>query len=742
LDSPAVSVQTDSNGYFFFNNVRIGRHSFQFTMIGFETQTLFSIEVIAGKTKELNIELKENFHSLKEVIVKGRRTRTSPVNEFASVSTRSFSVDEMRRYSTSVADPARMVMNFPGVSSNGDNNNSLVVRGNSPKGMLWRLEGIEIPNPNHFSSLGNSGGSISMLNANTLGNSDFYTGAFVPEIGNALSGAFDLYLRNGNTNRYEHTVQLSTLGAEVATEGPFEKGKQGSYLLSYRYSTFGIIRNYINLGSSIPGYQDLSFKINLPTKKTGTFSLFGLGGLTKESKQAIADSTAWTAGNDNVSFTTKTFTGVTGISHQYFFNSRAYIKTIISASYEKTSDNVDTLNPFNFYKHKLIEKTAFLDKAIRISIFYNQKINANNSFRTGIAAQQLNYDLNYRYYDKDSAIWKNILEGAGNTWFYQGYIQWKVKFSKRITAITGIHASYFALTAKSSIEPRVSLVYAMTKTTLTFAAGLHSKPEHISTYLFQNINLGQQLTYPNKNLDLLRAFHMVAGVEKKFFHNYKFKVELYLQKLYSIPVESDTASGFSILNADNVFSLLETAKPLVSKGKGTNYGIDISMEHPLRNGYFVVATASLFKSTYTNFKNKTYNTHFNRGYQLNIIAGKEYKINKTGRQVIGLNGKLLYSGGVRESLIDINKSIITGRTEYVLGKYFTQQVPAYFRTDASMYFKFNRKKATHTLEIAVQNLTNRKNYAFSYFNIDTRTINNTTQLGLIPNLSYRIDFHW
>ena len=165
------------------------------------------------------------------------------------------------------------------------------------------------------------------------------------------------------------------------------------------------------------------------------------------------------------------------------------------------------------------------------------------------------------------------------------------------------------------------------------------------------------------------------------------------------------------------------------------------MEHPLLNGYFVVATASLFKSTYTNFKGETYNTHFNRGYQLNIIAGKEYKLNKPGRAMLGLNGKLLYSGGLRESLIDINKSIVNGGTEYVQGQYFTQQVPAYFRADASIYLKFNRKKATHTLEVAAQNLTNRRNYAFSYFNIDTHTIGNTTQLGLIPNLSYRIDFH-
>ena len=185
----------------------------------------------------------ESLHKLDEVTIKASSNRTRPLNEFASISARSFSVEETRRYAASVADPARMVMNFPGVTNSGDDN-SIVVRGNSPKGVLWRLEGIEIPNPNHFSALGSSGGSISMLNANVLGNSDFYTGAFVPEIGNALSGAFDLNFRNGNTERYEHTVQVGVLGVELATEGPFKKGGKASYLVKLPLFNLCIARKF------------------------------------------------------------------------------------------------------------------------------------------------------------------------------------------------------------------------------------------------------------------------------------------------------------------------------------------------------------------------------------------------------------------------------------------------------------------------------------------------------------------
>ncbi len=739
LSNTDINAITDDNGYFTMPKVPVGRQSFQFTSVGYEPYVATEVMVISGKELELNAQLRENIHQLKEVTVSANKDKARPLNEFASISARSFSVEETRRYAASFADPARMVQNFPGVSNAGDMDNAIVVRGNSPKGVLWKLEGIEIPNPNHFSSLGATGGAISMLNANTLGNSDFYTGAFAPEIGNALSGVFDLNLRNGNTNNYEHTVQIGTLGAEVSSEGPFKKGGKASYLFNYRYSTLAILGGFLDFGTMVPEYQDASFKINLPTEKLGTFSLFGLGGYNKASYNAVKDSTQWDDDNNNVSFDNRSSMGVAGISHQVFVKKDAYIKTVISGSYDKVTAAADTLTPGDYQKvpveHNLIKNTAY-----RATVMYNQKIDARNTYRVGLIAQHIGYDMGYEFYDGSDKRWKNILDGKGSTQLYQGYVQWKSRLTDKLSVVGGVHGTLYALNNKYAIEPRVAATYQQGISKYTLAAGLHSKPEHISTYLFQNANLTETITHPNKNLELTKSFHSVVGYETILPGKLRLKAEVYYQHLYNVPVERDTLSGFSIINALDIYSLLDTKQPLVNEGTGDNYGIDLSLEKPLSQGYYVLLTGSVFKATYNTYGGQTYSSRFDRGYQANLIGGKEFKLSPSGKRIIGLNGKVLLSGGVKETPIDLAASQLADKTVYVPNSYFTRQAPMYFRADASVYYKINSRRATHTILLDVQNIINRQNYYFSYY--DKGGIKTVNQLGILPNLSYRIDFHW
>jgi hypothetical protein len=744
VSNTQLNAVTDDKGYFSIDNVPVGRQSFRFNMVGFENYNATEVMVISGKELELNAAMQESLHKLDEVTIKASNNRTRPINEFANISARSFSVEETRRYAASVADPARMVMNFPGVTNSGDDN-SIVVRGNSPKGILWRLEGIEIPNPNHFGSLGASGGSISMLNANVLGNSDFYTGAFVPEIGNALAGAFDLNFRNGNTERYEHTVQVGTLGVELATEGPFKKGKKASYLLNYRYSTFSLLEQFLDLGGVLPNYQDGAIKLNFPTEKAGTFTVFGLGGYNVASRSADADSTKWNDEDNELGsfgFKEKNHMFVGGVSHQYFLGKDAYLKTIISASTDKNIGDADTLNPTESYRKVPVEHRAFSNNAMRASILYNQKLNARHTFRTGVIAQQLAYDMNYSYYKDSEKAWKSILSGNGNTQYFQAYLQWKTRITEDLNVVGGLHGSYYVLNGTYSIEPRASMSYKVDKNKFTLASGLHSKPEHISTYMFQNINLGQTATHPNKDLDLQRALHTVAGYERTLPGNMRVKVEAYYQKLYNIAVEKDTASGFSILNAEDMYSLMATTQPLVSDGKGTNYGVDLSFERPFTNGYYVLASGSIFKSTYTNYAGDEYNSRYNRGFTLNFTGGKEFKLSSNGRKLIGVNGKLAYSGGTCESPIDFASSKAQEKTVYIPRKFFSQKGPGYMRADLGIYYKVNSKRATHSIQLDVINATNHENFYSSYYDSKDNEIKREPMLGIIPNLSYRIDFHW
>lgn len=740
LSDKQKNAMTDSNGYYVLQNVPVGRQSFQFMMTGYETRTASEVLVTSGKELELNISLTENYTNLKEVSVSANKDRSKAQNEFATVSARSFSVEETKRFAASVSDPARMAQNFMGVSNNDDMENGIVVRGNSPKGVLWRLEGIEVPNPNHFASLSTSGGAVSMLSASMLGTSDFYTGAFPAEIGNALSGAFDLQFRNGNTERAEHSFQLGTLGVEAATEGPFKKGGKASYLVNYRYSTLTLLKDYFDLGGVLPTYQDGSFKLNFPTKKAGTFSAFGLWGYNVATKDPVQDSTEWTDDNPNFKLRGYGTLAVGGIAHQYFLNKHAYIKTIVSASYDDAKTDVDTLNPSANYTEIPTQKSIASNTALRATVMYNNKLNSRNTIRMGVVAQMLSFDIDDNLFDQGAKVWKTLIKSSGSTQYYQAYAQWKNRVSQHLTATGGVHASYYALNNRYSIEPRASLSYNAGKNTVTLAAGMHSKPDHISTYLYSNATQGTAIAYPNKSLDLLRATHVVLGYDRPLPFKMRFKTELYYQYLYNIPVETDSTSSFSVINAENTYSLLDT-KPLVSNGTGRNYGIDMSIERPLNNGYYLLATGSLFRSLYTTYAGQEYNTLFNRGYQVNVLGGKEFRLNKSGKTTLGVNGKFLYSGGLRESVIDVASSVAQRKTVYYPGQIYTSQSKPYQRIDGSVYVKFNRRRATHSIQFDAQNIFDRKNYFYSFFDKRSGIVKTVYQTGFIPNIAYRVEFH-
>jgi hypothetical protein len=325
LDSAKnVGTTTDINGNFLIKDLPIGRVSIKAILMGYSPVILRNLILDSGKELVVNFEMEEQVSDLKEVVISAAHDKRIALNEMATVSARSFSVEETNRYAGSLGDPSRMAANFAGVSVAGDSRNDVVIRGNSPTGLLWRLDGVNIPNPNHFGSLGTTGGPVSILNNNLLDNSDFMTGAFPAEYGNALSGAFDLKMRRGNSEKNEFMGQIGFNGFEVGAEGPIGKKKKSSYLANYRYSTLGLLNDLgIKFGySSIPQYQDLSFKIDIPTGvKYGRFSIFGIGGksyielLDKDKKEG--DFTVSGFAEDTYF---RSNMGVVGVTHKLFFN--------------------------------------------------------------------------------------------------------------------------------------------------------------------------------------------------------------------------------------------------------------------------------------------------------------------------------------------------------------------------------------------------------------------------------------
>ena len=234
---PLVGATTDIDGNFKLEKIPVGRQSFKASFMGYEDVVVSEILVATGREVAINIEMKQSVTKLAGVTVRAKNNKSEPINHMASVSATQLTVESTSRVAAGINDPGRTAQSFAGVSSADDENNELVIRGNSPRGMLWRMEGIEIPNPNHFSNgEGGSGGGVCALSTQVLANSDFFTGAFPAEYGNALSGVFDLSMRNGNSEKREYALQLGVMGVQAALEGPIRKGSEASYLFNYRYS--------------------------------------------------------------------------------------------------------------------------------------------------------------------------------------------------------------------------------------------------------------------------------------------------------------------------------------------------------------------------------------------------------------------------------------------------------------------------------------------------------------------------
>lgn len=740
---PAIGTTTDLDGTFRLENVTVGRHDIQISYIGYEPLTLSSIMVTSGKELVLNIEMVESAVKLAEVVVKAQSDKAQVINEMASVSARSFTVEETSRYAASAFDPARMAQNFAGVSTGAgsDIENEIVIRGNSPRGVLWRLEGIEIPNPNHFGSLGNSGGGISMLSSSILSNSDFYTGAFPAEFGNALSGVFDLNMRSGNNEQREFSFMLGVLGVEASTEGPLRKGGRGSYLVNYRYSTLSILNamGVSPTGDQVPQYQDLSFKINLPTQNFGTFALFGLGGKNNSSFAPEADSTQWTYSSDREGFREDQTVGIVGLSHRILLSDKSYLRTVVSAAYNSTNDSEFWLDQTNNYQQRIDEVTKAAETAFRLSSTYNHKFNARNSLRTGFILSQLHFNFTEEE-DYNGEGLRRSFDNDGSTQLVQAFAQWKYRLNENWTLNTGLHYTQLLLNHNNALEPRAALQWQASPRQLFSASiGLHSKPEHLAVYLFEGTFADGTVHLPARNLELTKALHAVLGYDYRLSENMRLKLEAYYQHLYDVPVAADPTSTRSIINAFDIWGIIGT-EGATNDGTGRNYGVDFTLEKFFAQQHYFMITGSLYHSKYTPQNGKEYNTRFNGNYQLNMLGGKEWKLGPQQKNILGLNGKFVVSGGNRYTPIDLEASREKGEVVFDETRPFAERAGVYSRLDVGISFKMNTPRVTHTILLDLQNALNRQNVFTLYYDEDTQNIEKFYQTGLLPIFNYRVEF--
>lgn len=731
--NPIIGSITDAEGNFSLPGIPVGRISLLVSYVGYQNSTISDVLVGTAEVPNLKVAMKELVTGLDEVEIKDKLVKEQTVNSMALLSARSISLDEAQRFAGSMEDFSRLASSFAGVTSGSIDNNEVIIRGNPAKGILWRLEGMEIPVPNHLAFAFNGGGVVSMFSPFMMANSDFFSGAFPAEYGNVLSGVFDINFRTGNPDEGKYGFLIGSYGVEAAAEGPFKKGGGSTYLANFRVSTFSILQNVMPIETGLPDYSDLSFNMDFPTKKAGVFSLWSLTGYGRIAQKPADAPADWTTSWDNAQYELTYGLTASGLNHKLILGKKSLLSSALSFSGYSNSNISGQLD--SLLVNTEVSDVSEKNYSIKAKTELNHKFGARHTNRTGILFSENWYNYN-DLANSDPAVQDTFdfrMNEQGNTFTFQAYSQSLVQLGEKVSMNAGIHFLYFGLNGNFAIDPRISFKWQASATqSFGLAYGKHSRIEPLRIYLIE-IPVNGVETLPNKNLEITKAHHFVLAYDWLINPNMHFKVEPYVQMLYDVPVSPD--SSFSMINYQNEMYFNST---LDNSGTGINYGIDFTFERFMNKGYYYMATASVYESKYNGGDGIERNTRLNQNYVLNLLGGKEWKVGKNN--FISVNGKFTVLGGTPYTPPDQEASQAVNAVVYDMNLLYAEKWNTNYYLDLSINYRINRPKVSHNFNIQAKNLTMQTELlGFAYDFAEQYAVPQELAI-VLPYFSYKIVF--
>lgn len=727
---------TNEEGRVEFRELSVGRYTMRVTAIGYVPVQEQEILLLAGSQYLRTLELETSRIALQEVEIKHLKSQDQP--EFTSTSAKSFTIEQSQRFAATFFDPAFLARSYAGVSAANDMGNNMVIRGNTPQGVLWRLEGADIVNPNHFANGGTmgdrislSGGGVSIMSGQVMDASTFYMGAFPAEYSNVLSGVMDLRLRKGRPGNMHSTLQAGLIGLEAMVEGPFGKKKRSTFLINYRYSFTGLLGLLgVKFGGQSFDFQDLSYHLNFPIGKKSEFSVFGVGGVSlndfRPDQSKLADTTLTDA--DRTEFRFLTSMGAQGIRWKHYLGRRHTWSTssVLSAS----QSNIQ----FSYWPESapsyLTDKDNYTLRKWSTHTHLLSVWRGGLKTKAGVVATAHSFDLASVYTPVPYAAPVSNLEGQGTIGSWAPYAQAQIQVLPHWEIIPGMQVHHLTQNSETSIDPRLALKGTPgTRWQLGASYGHHSMMQPIGTYFTKN----PTNEYYNSHLKFTKAHHLTLAATYHMIESLHIKTEAYYQWMYQVPV-STTYTTVSILNSYDGFLTM----PLQNQGRGRNRGIELTVEKQMTQGWYLIQTFHLFSSEYQGTDGVWRNTRFDGRYSQNTTLGKEWSAGK--KSTLGANIRAFYAGGMYQVPIDTLASQTLGRSVSAVDQGFTQQLPDYFRIDLRLMWRKHSTKSTHTLSLDVQNLSNTQNVAFYFYDRSQNVLLPKYQLGLIPILNYRVEF--
>ena len=718
---------TDSNGTFRFDSIPVGRYTIVIQHLSYSAARS-EILVTSSRPVTLSFELQPAVNVLSEIVI----SSMEGLPEIRSTGVRNLGVEETQRTAATFFDPARLAAIYPGINFANDAGNNLVARGNSPNSVSWRLEGVEIVNPNHLANTGTisdrptrSGGGVNILSAQLLDNSSIILGGFDADLGNATGSIFDMNFRKGNNSERNIIAQAGLIGLDLAAEGPFRENGEGSWLVNYRYSTVGLITSLgVDFGDESINFQDLAFNVNLPLGK-GEISVFGMGGVSSNDFNAERDTSAWEFDKDRQDIFFDSRMGAAGISFRTPLGSRSGLLATVVQSGLKHEREASLLSD-NF---DVVYRTSDDHEENRLStrFQFNTRIGSATQLHAGVYASHIDSRVGSAEADFVNLILIAPTISRSKGWLHQPYLSLNHELTDNLTLNGGIHYQYFEANNSASTEPRVALSWKI--------SGSHRLNLSFSK-MAQLLTPGTYSRSPvnNQELGFIKSRFYNAAWFWMMKSDLLFRLEGYYQDLYNVPVQA-TPSTFSYLNV--VDEGINTQ--LVSDGTGTNYGMELSLQRFLNSGLYFVTGATYYNSTYSGSDGIEYDTRFNGNYAVNFVAGKEF-VNQDKNRLIGINLGGIVQGGLRDNPVDLASSRAAGTTVYDATLPFSVQNDPYFKLDLKITFRKEKLGYTRYLFIDIQNISNRENDAYQFYDNQMDAVIFETQLGIIPILTYRLEF--
>jgi hypothetical protein len=739
LEFEGNPIQTDINGEFAVYGLKPGRYSLLIEADGYLPFIKDDILVTQKKEAVIEIQLSPTLYDAEEVVLYPERQRGNPRNEMASVSALSFEIEETRKFAGGLDDPTRLSGNFPGiVSTPFTSENFISVRGNSPMGLIYRIEGIDVPNPNHFARIGSSGGTFTIFSNQVLSNSDFFIGAFPAEYGNATSGVFDIQFRKGNNQQREYAFQVGVLGFDVAAEGPFKKGGKASYLVNYRLSTLSVAKYLINY-LSVPTYQDLSFKLHLPTQKLGTFSLFGIGGLSDRLKPT--EESGFDEDLERFENTLISNMGVLGVKHRALLKTGSIWESTVAFSAAELKDNKAYMDDTTKVEElTLRDQNEYQRRPLSVATSLKHRFSPSFLVKAGGQYTYTWHDYTSIDYDYVENAFVPRADESGTTQLAQAYAQAQWSPIASLTFNGGLHYLYYDLNKGQSFEPRLGASWRLSpRQSISAGFGRHSRIEQFGTYMTRlRDEITNEYSLPNLNLDLMKSNHYVLGYNAMLSDNLRFITELYYQDLMDVPVEVGDSNTYTVLNLDELNEL----RVLSNDGKGKNMGIDIGLERFSRHGFYYMLNASIFESTYTDANGEKHSTAYNTGYKTNFLFGKEFKMGKKrgNNSILSLNSNLVFRGGQRYTPIDLEQSRIALTTVYDESDPYSIQDKPLLVWDVTMNIFRNRKRFNETWSVQIKNIFQSQAAEYREYDATLDQVVSLRGAGFLPVMSYKIEW--